>query len=245
MPFYIITSDHKILGKLIRGTGQPPLKLKKGLFLTNKINEDIFCTTEDTSVKVLKTSRNIEKVEIDYEKEIFNLGSLILLAYEPLSDVSANRAIYRLISKTPCFKASSLIYLFPSINYSKYMNRGIVSPSMIIKKIIIFGGKVISASRLTLVYPRDCRIILEELKQSLNGRMMKMNKKLQQLKNTNNTRKIKTLSEIRSEIKTLRGLITVYEKELNMDLVSMKSKLINNAKIAKELMDEIKHEGEI
>lgn len=239
MPFYIILRDDEILSKIIDEQKTIPLKLKKNLFISNKINKD-FCENlgENESLIILKTSRNVERAKIDCENGIYSLGSLTLVAYEPLKDISGNRTIYRLINRAPCFKASSLIYLFPYINYDKYIGSRIVSPNILIKKIIMYGGKVISASRLKLIYPRCGRIFIEDLTRSLMKRTEKINMMLQDLNKYDKSKRIKHLREIKTEIKTLRELIKVYNIELSIDLKTIRSKLINITKIVNQMINE-------
>jgi len=239
MPFYIILHDDSILNRIVEESKTMPLKLKKNLFISNRINKEFYENLgENEPLIVLKTSRNVEKAKIDYENGIYNLGSLILVAYEPLKDISGNRTIYRLINRAPCFKASSLIYLFPYINYDEYIGSRIISPNILIKKIIMYGGKVISASRLKLIYPRSGKVFIEDLKRSLMKRTEKISMMLQDLNKDDKNKMIRHLREIKTEIKTLRELIKVYDVELAINLKTVKSKLINITKIVNQMMNE-------
>jgi hypothetical protein len=239
MPFYIVLSNEEKINDIVGKSKTVPLKLKKHLFIANRIDENFQekINGEDR-ILILKTSRNVERAEIDYESNVFNLGSLILLAYEPLEDANANRVIYRLIERSPCFKASSLIYLFPYINYDKYIERRIVSPSMIIRKIITYGGRAISASRLKLIYPSDGKPLIEDLERNLMKRLEKIGDAIQKHKMQEKTVKMKTLLEMRSEIKIIRNLAKVYHEELKINLKTIESKIINIAKTVNQMIEE-------
>lgn len=246
MPFYIILYDENMLNEIIGDSKTTPLKIKKHLFISNGISRMFYENLgENERLMILKNSRSLEKAEIDYEDGIFNLGSLTLVAYEPLKDISANRAIYRLIKRAPCFKASSLIYLFPYIDYDNYVKSRIVSPNILIKKIMMYGGKVISASRLKLVYPRSGKRLIEDLRISLIKRVDKLNEMLYNVKEPRGDLKMKYLIEIKTEIKTLREIVKVYSNEMNIDLKVVTSKLINTAKIVNQLIDGVKEGKEL
>jgi len=243
MPFYIILRDSSLLNEILGYSKTISLKIKKNLFISNQISKEFYNSLDESKpIVILKTSRSIERARIDYENEIYDLGSLTLVAYEPLKDTSGNRAIYRLISRAPCFKASTLTYLFPYIDYDKYINSRIVSPSMLIKKIIMYGGRVISASRLRLIYPKSGKMFIDDLTQSLMKRVEKLYEMTQKLSECERNRRIKYLKEVKNEIKILRELIKVYDVELAINLKTVTSKLINIAKTVNQLIEEAMEE---
>jgi len=241
MPFYIILNDEERINEIIGNSKTVPLKLKKHLFIVNKINGDFQDKLDERDrILILKTSRSVERAEIDYNRGVFNLGSLILLAYDPLEHANANRVIYRLIGRSPCFKVSSLIYLFPYINYDKYIESRVVSPGTIIKRIIAYGGRAISASRLKLIHPSSGKPLIEDLERNLMKKLENISEAVQKHKMQKKTVKVKTLLEMKSEIKMIRALTRVYCEELNINLKTVNSKIINIAKTINQLIAEAK-----
>lgn len=169
MPFYIIfkkpirQSDSKLL------SSKNFVKLHKGLWVSQTFNYNIHVRSKVNwnSTIILKTSRKLQKVLVNPVKNVYDLGSLILIAYDLPPNPRVRKAVSRLIRRSPCFKLAPSIYLYPQCNYRKYEGTLLISPNILIKSVIVLGGRVICASRLQLLSPMIAEMLIEEFKDKL------------------------------------------------------------------------------
>jgi len=235
MPLYIVW------GKPLRPKdvtflfGRGYLRIHKGLWMSrsNSLDLDLKPVIDGCldSITVLKTARELQRPFINFEEGICNLGSLILVAYDLPCNARVRKAVSRLLRRSPCFKLSPSIYLFPHAKYEEYDGTPIVSPSNLVKRIIIYGGRVTCASRLILMYECSAKRIIEEFLNSLDKRVESVYNYCLTLENDEKFRDFKLLSEFKIEVKTLKALLKFYKSEMGLSLNGVYSKIYKASKI--------------
>jgi hypothetical protein len=211
------------------------LRIHKGLWMSrsNSLDLDLKPVIDSCSdsVTVLKTARELQKPFINFEQDIYNLGSLILVAYDLPRNTRVRKAVSRLLRRSPCFKLSPSIYLFPHTKYEEYNGTPIVSPSNLIRRIIIYGGRVTCASRLILIYDYSAKRIIEGFLNSLDKRVEDIYNYCLTLENNEKLRDLKLLSGLKIEVKTLKALLKFYKSEMGLSLNGVYSKIYKASKI--------------
>ena len=227
MPFYIVfrstlkPSDIRLL--LAHGYE----RIHKGLWIARypSLTPRMDVLISSYSTIVLKTSRSLRSSVIDYERGVFDLGSLILIAYDLPCDPRIRKAVNRLIRRSPCFRLSPSIYLFPHARYEKYDNTLLISPNNLVKNIVLYGGKVACIPRLSLLNASSAKQVIDEFNALLAKRLENIYQTSLKLKDIQKLKWMKILSETRLEIKTLNVLIKFFEREVGLNLKDARSKL--------------------
>ncbi|MBS7612526.1 hypothetical protein KEJ27_10090 [Candidatus Bathyarchaeota archaeon] len=235
MPFYIVW------GKPLRSRDVTYLfskgyvKAHKGLWMSRsnslKVDLEPIIGYYSDSITILKTSRELQKPFISFEGNIYNLGSLILIAYDLPRSACIRKAVSRVLRRSPCFKLSPSIYLFPHLKYEKYEGTLLESPSNLIRRIIVYGGRVTCASRLILVYDYSAKRIIEEFLNSLDERVKNIYNHCLTLENDVALKDPKLLSELKMEVKTLKTLLKFYKSEIGLGLNDIYTKVYKASKI--------------
>lgn len=240
MPFYIVW------GKPLRPRDSTYLsakgyvKIHKGLWMgrSNSLNADLKPIIDyySDSTTILKTSRELQKPSISFEENTYILGSLILVAYDLPRSIRIRKAVSRVLKRSPCFKLSPSIYLFPHLKYEKYEGTLLASPSNLIRGIIVYGGRVICASRLILVCDYSAKRIIEEFLNSLDERVEHVYNHCLVLENDVTSENPKLLSELKMEVKTLKTLLKFYKSEMGLGLNGVYTKVYKASKILSSLL---------
>ncbi|MEM1569802.1 MAG: hypothetical protein QXL27_06405 [Candidatus Bathyarchaeia archaeon] len=235
MPFYIVWGKPLRLRDVSYLLERGFMKLHKGLWISrsNSIESDLKPILDYyfESITILKTSRKLHKPLISFEENIYNLGSLILIAYDLPYSTRVRKAISRLLRRSPCFKLAPSIYLFPHARYEVYEGTSIVSPSGLIKRIILYGGRVTCASRLILLSDYSAKHIVEKNLNSLGERVENVYDYCLTLESGEKLIDPKLLSELKIEVATLKTLLKFYESEVSLSLKEMYSKVYKASKI--------------
>lgn len=219
MPFYIVFKNPLKPGDINFLLAHGHKRIHKGLWIANHLDSDpkIDNLLSLYSAVVLKSSRTLRSPMIDNEKGIFDLGSLILVAYDLPYEPRVRKSVNRLIRRGPCFRLSPSIYLFPHAKYEKYDKTPIVPPSDLVKHIVVHGGKVICIPRLFLLNTYYAKQVVEELNALLIKRVESINQIVSRLKTTEKQEKTKLFSETRLEVKTLNAIIKFFEEEVGLN----------------------------
>lgn len=235
MPFYIVWGKPLRLSDVAYLLERGFMKIHKGLWISrsNNLESDLkpIINYYVESITILKTSRELQKPLINFEEDIYNLGSLILVAYDLPRSTCVRKAVSRLLRRSPCFKLSPSIYLFPHTKYEFYEKTPIVPPSSLIKKIIVYGGRITCASRLILVSDYSAKRIIEETLKSLDERATNLYNYCLMLENDEKLRESKLLSELKFEVKTLKTLLKFYRNEIGFRLDEVDSKVYKASRI--------------
>ncbi len=239
MPFYIVWGKPLRARDITYLFSKGYVKIHKGLWMSrsDNLNVDLkpIIDRYSDSITILKTSRSLQKAFISFEENVYNLGSLILIAYDLPRSTRIRKAVSRILKRSPCFKLSPSIYLFPHIKYAKYKGTPLVSPSDLIRRIIVYGGRITCASRLILVCDCSAKRIIREFLNSLDKRVESVYKNCLMLENDESLKEAKLSSELKIEIKTLKTLLKLYESEMGLKLNDIYSKIYKASKILSSL----------
>ncbi|MFQ6076967.1 MAG: hypothetical protein ACE5Z5_12715 [Candidatus Bathyarchaeia archaeon] len=190
----------------------------------------------EPQVLVLRTSRALRRPHIDEERGVYDLGSLILIAYRLPEDARIRKAVSRLIRRAPCFKLAPSVYMFPQVNYNRYRGEKsvLLTPDVLMKKIIVFGGEVHYIPKVTLASSSSAKSLIEELREGLARRGQKMLQSCLRVNLGGEPKPAKRISELKTDIKALRELLNFYEREMGLSPKPAYTDLRRAIKILKE-----------
>lgn len=205
---------------------------------SNSLNVDLEPIIDyySDSITILKTTRELQKPSISFEEKTYHLGSLILIAYDLPRSMRIRKAVSRVLKRSPCFKLSPSIYLFPHLKYERYERTPLASPSNLIRKIIVYGGRVTCASRLILVCDYSAKRIIEEFLNSLDERVENVYNHCLMLEKGVSLKDPKLLSGLKMEVKTLKTLLKFYKNEMGLGLNGAYTKVYKASKILSSLL---------
>ena len=212
-------------------------KISDGFFsiADSRISQRVISSEKDLLI-ILKRVRSLTKPLIDEINRNYQLGCLIVVAYSNLpKDPAIRKKLQRLLLRAPCFRLRKGIYAFPQLKSPGYKRfEKIVGPSRLVNLVKKMGGKVSVVSRLTIIDNQSNEKLLQEFKDRILKRMYKLSERcktimsLIKLNEYSVTRLVKEVSEIKSNIVSLRHVLFFIHKIFNLDFKKEYRKALNS-----------------
>lgn len=185
----------------------------------------------DNEPIVLKRSRELARPRVDKAHRLYELGSLMVIAYNsPLVPTGKRAAIIRALRRTPCIPVGPSLYLFPHLKAPKYayFRDKIMLPDDFFDFLKRCGVVAHRLTYLRVIYPQSHEMLLNRL----IGRQTREYAKLVQQSQTllkriqemraSRTIVQKALSEFKTRYRAHKGvayfLYQVYGVDLRMNL---------------------------
>lgn len=194
------------------------VKLHRGLWKLPVTDlERVISLFPEEALFAFKASRSVRKGRIDEASGVYDLGSLILIAYTlPSLDTNVRKTVSRLLERAPCFRLTPSIYTFPQLNYSKYekLYVSLVFPSKFVRTLIELNCRFTCIPKLILVDPTLAKHLIEELKRRLYSRLSK----LPLYEDFEFGLSGKAASEFKVKVKVYEELLLFYKRVFNLNL---------------------------
>jgi|GEM_PF-2032176 len=199
-----------------------------------------FELVRDNEPIVLKRSRELVRLRVDKGRRLYELGSLMVIAYNSPSVPAGKRAaIIRALRRTPCIPIGPSFYLFPHLKASKYayFRDKIMLPDDFFDFLKKLG---IAAHRLTylkVIYPQSHEMLFQRLidRQTrgcakLVQQSQTLLKRIQEMRVSRTTVR-KALSEFKTRYRAYKGvayfLYHVYGVDLRVNLKEAYSAIVS------------------
>lgn len=187
-----------------------------------RMNEVLRIVGENKAI-LLRRTRDVRKPKYDDEGNIVDLGSLIVLAYNPEND--GNSRVKWLLARAPYIRLCRSVYAFPQ-NSGQYGRGNIFGVSNLIAVIREHNKNAKIFSRIVIVNSSEAMgFIVERVKLRIKRRAEKILDGYKSLMNAflsgqlEKRQLIEKERRLYEEFKHLRRLAVFYEKWLKIDLV--------------------------
>jgi hypothetical protein len=194
----------------------------------------------DNEPIVLKRSRELVPPHVDKGRRLYELGSLMVIAYNSSSTPAGKRAaIVRALRRTPCIPMGPSFYLFPHLKAPKYtyFRDKIMLPDDFFDFLRKLGIPAHRLTYLRIIYPQSHemlfqRLIARQMREcaKLVQRSQMLLKRIQEMK-ANWTIVRKALSEFKTRYRTHKGIVYflyhVYGIDLRANLKEAYSAIIS------------------
>jgi hypothetical protein len=202
-------------------------------------------STNEYRPLVLKRTRDLINTQIDFEKEIYELGSVAIIAYKLQKEQSKKRAaVVRALIKTPRIKIGQSLYLIPYLRASKleaYKGKVMLQDELF----DFLKEKGIDAHRLTylkIIYPTSHKVLLKMMIDHERLTCQKLTSALKQLITKINKVEPQDLQKFRKIIssnnvryRAIRGIIFFINIRMRIDLRYDLKKAYNTLSLCKKI----------
>nr|MDO8133426.1 hypothetical protein [Candidatus Njordarchaeum guaymaensis] len=188
--------------------------------------------SEMENIIVLKRSRNIVRHFIDEKKGIFELGSLMVVAFRlNMPPTKTRKVVQRALQRAPCFKLCSSVYAFPQLKILRtighnYGKDKITTPRGFVDVLNELGSRVIRLSRMTVLDHSMSMFLVQRMKAIRRAQCKKL---VQACKNLSTLIRLQgeyfptktyrpRLSELKYRYRAIRTVLNFFRKEMNIDM---------------------------
>jgi hypothetical protein len=180
----------------------------------------------------LKRSRNIVRPFVSEKKRIYELGSLLVVAFKLNNPSMKNRkVVQRALQRAPCFKLCSSVYAFPQLRVlraigNNYGKDEITTPRRFVDILNELGSRMIRLSRVIVLDPSMSEFLVERMKAIRRAQCRKL---IQACKNLSTLIRLQgeyfptktyrpRLCEIGYRYRAIRTVLNFFRKEMNIDM---------------------------
>jgi hypothetical protein len=188
--------------------------------------------SERQNTLVLKRSRNIVRPFISEKKGIYELGSLLVVAFK-LNDpsIKTRKVVQRALQKAPCLKLCSCVYAFPQLKVLRTIGSNcgkdeITTPRRFVDVLDELGSRMIRLSRIIVLDPSRSEFLVERMKAIRRAQCRRL---IQACRNLSTLIRLRgeyfptktyrpRLCEIKYRYRAIRVVLNFFRKEMNIDM---------------------------
>jgi hypothetical protein len=180
----------------------------------------------------LKRSRNIVRPFVNEREGIYELGSLLVVAFKLNNpSMKIRKVVQRALQKAPCFKLCSSVYAFPQLKVLRTIgdNHGkdeITTPRRFVDVLNELGSRMIRLSRIIVLDPSRSGFLVERMKAIRRAQCRRL---IQACKNLSTLIRLQgeyfptrtyrpRLCEIRYRYRAIRTVLNFFRREMNIDM---------------------------
>ncbi len=177
---------------------------------------------------LFRKRREIYKPTIQENKDLFKLGSLVIIAYSfPKSSVRKRKMVSRLLRRAPYFKITRNVYAFPQLKYSKFMasESKLITPREFSTIITAIGGHTKILPKLVLVHDWMGSSLIAEMKKIRKYECLSIKQGCERLLSLLKEEKVdvasfkKKFTEIKAKYELTKEVISFFRKVMKIDLL--------------------------